>query len=36
MICEGEIKYMKLDGEVEYIGRFDKVRIRLNTPDDPA
>lgn len=35
MICEGEIKYMKLDGEVEYIGRFDKVRIRLNTPMTP-
>ena len=26
---------MKLDGEVEYIGRFDKVRIRLNTPMTP-
>ena len=35
MICEGEIKYMKLDGEVEFIGRFDKVRIRLNTPMTP-
>ncbi len=34
-ICEGELKYMKLDGEVSYADRMDLVRVKLAKPMTP-
>ena len=34
-ICEGEMKYMKLDGDISYTGAFDQVRVHLHNPTTP-
>ncbi len=35
IICEGEIKYMELPGKVEFPGKFDLVRVKLDRPMTP-
>lgn len=36
LICEGELRKMQLDGDVDYPGTFDLVRVTLRKPTPPA